>query len=186
MITRCRTRENGRTAYQLIKGRRTTAKLVPFGEIVLMKIPKTQHGVGDFQDRWQQGILVGYVMRTGEHVVSTRNGTFTVSRVMRRSEGKQWSSALLKEITDSPGEPVPGTVSRRLQAFAKKFENAKPDATTFMPTPTTEQQVRPTYIYKKDIEQHGATSGCAGCKATLSGRYRAPHSLHAVKITRSS
>ena len=41
LITRCRVRDNGRTAYQFIKGRRTTAKIIPFGEVVLLKIPKT-------------------------------------------------------------------------------------------------------------------------------------------------
>ena len=52
LITMCRTRDDGRTAYQRMKGRRTTAKLVPFGEVVLFKIPKTNPDIGDFQDRW--------------------------------------------------------------------------------------------------------------------------------------
>ena len=175
LITRCRIRDNGRTAYQLIKGRRTTAKLIPFGEVVLLKIPKTQHALGDFQDRWQQGVWVGFMMRSGEHVVATRTGTFTVSTVMRRAEGKQWSSELLKDIRGSPGEPIPGSGSRKLQAFAKKFEDAKPDERVFMPVPEVEQQVRAAYIYKDDIELHGPTPKCAGCRATLTGKYRAPH-----------
>ena len=62
LVTRCRQRENGRAAYQIIKGKRTTAKLVPFGEVVFMKIPKTQYAAGDVQDRLQQGVRVAYVM----------------------------------------------------------------------------------------------------------------------------
>ena len=45
LITMCRIREDGRTAYQLMKGRRTNAKLVMFGECILFKIPKTQQRV---------------------------------------------------------------------------------------------------------------------------------------------
>ena len=40
-ITSSRVREDGRTAYQLMKGRRSNAKLVPFCETVLFKISKT-------------------------------------------------------------------------------------------------------------------------------------------------
>ena len=40
LITMCRIREDGRTAYQLMKGRRTNAKLVMFGEFFLSKSPR--------------------------------------------------------------------------------------------------------------------------------------------------
>lgn len=166
----------------MIKGRRTNAKCVPFGEVVFLNIPKTKYSVGDFQDRWQQGIWVGYVMRAGEHIVATRTGTFTVSTVMRRSEGKQWSKELLKEIIGSLGEPVPGSGYRKLQAFAKKFEDAKPDAFQFMPATPQEQQVRAAFIYKKDILHHGAIPGCIGCRASATGQYRAKHNQECRQI----
>ena len=121
IITRCRVREDGRTAYQMMKGRRSNAKLVPFGEVVLFKIPKTQHKVGDFEDRWERGVWLGFIMRSGEHLVGTSRGVFRASTVMRRSSDKRWSKQLLKEICGSPANPVPGTPGRRIPAFAKKF-----------------------------------------------------------------
>ena len=42
-ITSSRVREDGRTSYQLMEGRRGNAKLVPFCETVLANIPTTQH-----------------------------------------------------------------------------------------------------------------------------------------------
>ena len=69
----------------MMKGRRSNAKLVPFGEAVLFKIPKTQHRAGEFEDRWDMGRLLGFIMRSGEHLVGTANGAFKVSTVMRRT-----------------------------------------------------------------------------------------------------
>ena len=177
LITICRVRGNGRTAYQKMKGRRTNAQLVPFGETVLFKVPKTQHVIGDFEDRWEQGVWVGFVMRSGEHLVSTAKGTFKVGTVMRRAPGKQWSSELVKAVSGTPQNPIPGSASHNIPTFAKKFEDANPDKSVFMPAPIVEQQVRAAYIYAKDVQEHGATDGCPGCRAvTRSARYRATHS----------
>ena len=79
LITMCRVRSNGRTSYQLMKGRRTTAKLVPFAEVVLFKVPKTHHHVGKFEDKCDSGVWVGFVMRTGDRPVATASGVYKVS-----------------------------------------------------------------------------------------------------------
>ena len=82
--------------------RRTTAKLVPFGEAVLFKIPKMQHDTGNFRDRWQLGVWLGFILRTGEHVVATAKGVFSVSTVMGGSPGSQWSAELVEKIHGIP------------------------------------------------------------------------------------
>ena len=109
LITKCRVRENGRTSYQLMKGRRSNAKLVPFGETVLFKIPKTQYKIGSFEDRWERGIWVGFVMRSGEHLIATEKGVFKVTTVLRRVADKRWSADLVIKIGGSPPRtPLPG------------------------------------------------------------------------------
>ena len=50
LITLCRLRSCGKTALQLIKGRKSLTKLVPFGEAVMFKIPKTSEAVGSFEE----------------------------------------------------------------------------------------------------------------------------------------
>ncbi|MBN71658.1 MAG: hypothetical protein CME32_20555 [Gimesia sp.] len=177
VITKCRIRENGRTAFQMMKGRRGTAKMVPFGETVLFKIPKTGQNPGSFEDRWEQGIWVGFVIRSGEHLVATKNGVFKVSTIMRRTSDKRWSAKLVKEMKGSPEEPIPGTKERRIIAFAKKYEDPNVEKIRFKPMMEAESEVRVAYIYKQDIEEHGATPGCPGCRAVIrGGRYRAKHS----------
>ena len=82
----------------MMKGRRSKAKLVPFAEVVMFKTPKTQHMPGDFEDRWELGNWVGFIMRTGEHLVATTRGVFRVSTVMRRASDKIWSAEIMKII----------------------------------------------------------------------------------------
>ncbi len=150
--------------------------MVPFAEVVLLKIPKTQHRVGDFEDRWHRGVWVGFVMRSGEHLVATDKGVFRVSTVMRRPPGRRWSAELIKKIAGSPKDPVPGSTLRRIPAFAKKNESEDMKEPNFMPPPETEPDVRAAYIYKSDVDKHGATPGCPGCKAAAQGaKYRARH-----------
>ena len=175
LITRFRVRENGRTSFQMMKGRRSNSKLVPFGETVLFKIPKTEKKTGDSEDRWEQCIWVGFIIRSGEHLVATKMGVFKVSTVMRRLPDKRWSADLIKAIKGSPEEPVPGSSSRRITAFAKKFEGDG-EKVRFAPQQEREAEVRVAYIYKQDIDEHGPSERCPGCKAVMSGgRYRAKH-----------
>ena len=53
LIIRCRARSCGKTSLQLIKSRKSLTELVPFGETVKFKIPKTSQAVGIFEERWE-------------------------------------------------------------------------------------------------------------------------------------
>ena len=170
LITRCRTRENGRTSCQLMKGRRSSAKMVPFCEVVLFKIPKTQQRIGDFEDRWEKGVWVGFVMRSGDHLVATSRGVFKASTVMRRTIDKRWSANLVKEMKGSPDDPVPGSHLKHSPAFAKKYEDPTPSRAVFIPMKDPETEVRAAYIYKKDIDEHGPTDFKANCLLSCANR----------------
>ena len=91
IITRCWVRPNGKTAYQMIKGRRSNAQLKEFGESVWFRIPETKQMPGKFEARWEEGIYLGFVIRTGEDLVSTEQGVFRVSTVRRRPVDGRWS-----------------------------------------------------------------------------------------------
>ena len=59
IITQCRVRSHGKTALQLMKGQTSLTELLPFGEQILFKIPKTGDAVGSFEDRWESGVWLG-------------------------------------------------------------------------------------------------------------------------------
>ena len=98
LLTRCAVKANGRTAYQMIKGRRSNVKLVAFGETVLFHIPTTRDMPGKFEERWEQGVYVGFVIRSGENLVATSEGVFKVSAIRRRPLEERWSKDLLDKI----------------------------------------------------------------------------------------
>ena len=177
-ITRCRVGEDGKTALQRIKGRKVSAPMIPFGETVLFKLPKVPRMPGDFKDRFETGTWVGCTTRSGEHLVATPGGVFKVSSVIRRAEDKRWSSERLTQIRGNPKEPVPGTGSSRLIAYAKFKDTGEDKKVEYMPRSMTEEpEVRVNYIFKRDVEEHGATEGCPGCRALMNpnSKYRAKH-----------
>ena len=178
VITRCRIGEDGKTAMQRLKGRKTNVPWVEFGETVMFKLPKVPNMPGDFQDRFESGIWLGCTVRSGEHLIGTAKGVHKVSSVLRKAEDRRWSAEAIKNITGSPMEPVPGTGSSKITAFSKKRENTEPKTVVYAPAPEREEpEIRVAYIYKKDVEKHGPTPGCPGCRAALNpaGSFRAKH-----------
>ena len=116
-------------------------------------------------------------MRSGEHLVATKAGVFRVSTVMRRSPDKRWSADLVSQMGGSPSIPVPGAVGRRIPAFAKKLEDTEGEKVVFAPArEEAEPEVRVAKIYKEDVEEHGPTPNCPGCRVLRSGsKYGANH-----------
>ena len=58
IITRSEVKEDGKTALQKMKGRRTNGVLFALGESVMFKIPNTNVKIGDFEDRFDEGVWV--------------------------------------------------------------------------------------------------------------------------------
>ena len=176
IINVSRVREDGRTAWQNMKGRRSNTKILPFGEVILFKIPKTKKRIGSFEDRWEEGCWIGVVPRSGEHLVAAATGVYKVSTIKRRPADKRWSGELIRGIVGSPDEPVPGSGSRRLQAYAKKVTEAASGPVAYAPAPEVEEpEVRAAKVTQKNVEEHGGSDRCPGCTAIKHGKYRAKH-----------
>ena len=107
IVTRCKVQEDGRTAFQRMKGRKTTVPLLPFGETMLFKMPKTNRNLGDLQDRFEKGIWIGTTVRSGEHIVARSDGVFRVGWIMRCAPDQRWPSSMIAEIKGTPKEPSP-------------------------------------------------------------------------------
>ena len=61
-----------------MKGRTSLTELLPFGEHILFKIPKTGVAVVSFEDRFESGVWLGYSIRDGMHLVGTATGVYKV------------------------------------------------------------------------------------------------------------
>ena len=178
IINVSRVRENGRTAWQLMKGRRSRTPLVPFGEVVMFKIPITNRRIGSFEDRWEKGVWAGVEARSGEHLVATAEGIFKVSTIKRRPADQRWSLEMLQNIAGSLQEPIPGSGQRRIQAYAKIATGDAPRTVQYAPAPESDEpEVRAAQIKQGEVSTHGGTPGCPGCKAIITGKGRNHNSL---------
>ena len=66
------------------------------------KIPKTNLKPGKFEDRWDEGVWLGFDMRTGEYMIGTKVGVFRVATVRRKPIDARWSATKISEMSGSP------------------------------------------------------------------------------------
>ena len=83
---------------QLIKGRKSLTELVPFGETVIFKIPKTSQAVGSFEEKRETGVWIGTTILDGMSVIGTPTGVYKVGTIRRKPDGEQWSQEMIKNI----------------------------------------------------------------------------------------
>ena len=61
--TRCNISDDGKTAWERIKGGKPIMPMVTFGKTVMFKLPKVPDMPGVFRGRHEQGIWLGYTLR---------------------------------------------------------------------------------------------------------------------------
>lgn len=173
LITRCRVRSHGKTALQLMNGRSSLTELLPFGEHVMFKIPKTGEAVGSFEDRWDSGIRLGCTIRDGMHLIGTATGVYKVGTLQRKLDGQQWSTDLVMSLVATLQRPEPGADTRRVTTFAKKKLASKPDRPEAQFQPPTDLPVEPRQM---NVVKYGSTDRCPGCNAIASRKsWRTDH-----------
>ena len=79
-------------------GQQTHRPLVPFGEAVMFKIPKTRQRIGDFEDRFAKGVWLGMTVKSGENIVGTEDGVFRTAGIIRCAPDQRWSSDMSKRL----------------------------------------------------------------------------------------
>ena len=169
LITRCRIRPSGRTSLEIMKGRKSNVQITEFGEVVMFKIPKTKLTPGKFEAHWSSGVYMGFDMRTMESVLGTPSGVFKVSDVRRKPLQERWSADQLAQMSGSPKQTVPGQAYRRIPAYSKKFSSDRPEG-EYVEQPTPSMPITRNWkFYKRDIDEHGPTEGCPGCRAIIKG-----------------
>ena len=84
MVNRYRRGPDGKSAYELSKGRRFARALPYFTEKILFTIPGVTKGVARVEPRWEDGIFLGVSDRSDELYVGTERGMHKVRTVRRR------------------------------------------------------------------------------------------------------
>ena len=111
-------------------------------------------------------------------LIGTTTGVYKVGTIRRKPDGEQWSKEMIRGIVGSPQQPEPGVGTRRITTFANKKINVDPTEApvTFEPPVDAPSVPHNVKILKTDVKKHGATPGCAGCRAAITDKtWRSAH-----------
>ena len=114
--------EDGRSAWERVKGKCFNREVPEFGEKVLYLKPESL-GVNKLDSRWEPGRFFGIRGEPGELCIGAKDGVLKV-RTYRSyvTLSERWNAASLFDINGLPWEPVPGREGIEVKAsvsFAK-------------------------------------------------------------------
>ena len=99
LLSRCqRSTRDGRTAYELRKGRPYRRALPCFGEPVLYLKVAPGKRRRKYEDRWETAVYVGLVDRSNEVRVCSPAGAFRVNNIRRLPPGQRRDPELIRSI----------------------------------------------------------------------------------------
>ncbi len=195
---------DGMTACERLTGRKWRRPLVEFGEIVLAKLALRRTGRGKVKQqkkklaaRTIEGVWVGQIARTGEHLIIKPNGDAVRCRTIRRVPIEhRWNPERVLLIRATPRLPAPS--SKRPEEIEPKIvdeeEHLKVGESSHVYKPAESQdpnsgaslelpqgrhrgsEIREFRINDRLLEKYGFSSNCPGCEHKASGL--PGHALH--------
>ena len=117
-ITRYQIRDDGITSLHKMKGYKGIMPTCEFGEVIHFR-PHDVLKQGGYNDRYEDGIWLGFDARSGENIVGTEKGVHRTGSMRRKSPDCQWSKELVDGIIGTPEMPVPGGVAGRPPSYAQ-------------------------------------------------------------------
>eukprot|EP00973_Karenia_brevis_P094493 12422783-Karenia_brevis.AAC.1 len=180
---------DGLTAHERYKGRSAQTNIVAFAEKVLYKPSKTIRLAAN-EARWEDGIWMGIITESNEHIIGTDKGVVKCRAIMALEESKKFNKENLESVRGVPWQPNPNINSNRIttkiaergegnedetaeesEAFKMQVQDEEDvDAREIPKKPdfgNLEKRHRGLYIRKEDVHQYGRTKGCAGCTAVI-------------------
>jgi hypothetical protein len=138
LLTRYRVRPDGRTSYQPLHREDYRGEVLIVGELCWVLDPRPELAALKGDSRWSQGLWLGKVEASDEHIVGL-GATVSKTRTVRRlPEDQRWSTETVDQLRALPwGDAGQVTDAAR----------------------TTKRH----YITRAAVDQHGATEGCRGC-----------------------
>ena len=176
--------KDGKTAYERCRGKRASVMAVEFGERLLWKT-RQKGKLEKLNPRWEFGVFVGVKTDSGELWVATPAGLQAVRSVRRLPLEERWSAANKDYVKHVPwnrsGEDpnADGEMPEEVvvpAAAAEAGGEGGGSGRVVVVVHTREPAPKEFYIKKRDVEAHGITKGCAGCRTMFQGGTRQNHS----------
>ena len=178
LVSKFQVGEDGKTAFERIRGRKCTAPIAEFGERVWFK--ELEDGRGErakIESKWHEGIWMGHKSRTGEHIIGTTTGTVKAFTVKRRAPEDRWNADEINAVKGTPGRPKPGKRDSRIPVRIRMPETTGEEARDERRTAKSKR----VYFKRKDFVEHGFTGGCEGCNRLRDKRQARPHTEECVE-----
>ena len=119
-ISRYKQKGNGMTAYKQACGEHYTHEVVPFSDVILVKIPKPTHRALQGGKRWHRcdatfvrGVWVGRSETSDDHIVLTPGGRVLSRTIRRLGPSRRHNAGFLREVTGPPWDAEDGIVRGR-------------------------------------------------------------------------
>ena len=102
-MSRCKKGRDGLTPYQRQKGRSCELEVMPFGQVVMFRLPEVARDKHQsLEERWSKCIWLGHARHTPEAIIATDTGIVKAWAVRRLSAGQQWDDKRIRNIKILP------------------------------------------------------------------------------------
>ena len=100
--------DDGKTAYERLKGKLFTRKTVEFGECIWY-IKAGSVGKNKMASRVESGVFLGFREESQEVMIGTPDGIVKAASIKRKgTHEERWNAQELDSFTGTPWEPIPG------------------------------------------------------------------------------
>lgn len=174
LLNRFEVSHDGKTAYERLKGRRAKVLGLEFGEAIHWRARPSRGALGKLDSLWDDGVFLGVRGKSGEVIVGNKTGVWKSRTIRRKPIEDRWASSSAGWIVGVPWNMSDDDV----KADGEKYETVilPPAALEDIREEGQKSMPRNVAISKADLEAHGYTLGCGGCKAILKGTSRQGHS----------
>ena len=132
-------------------------------------------GKGKLDERWGDGVFLGTIGESSGICIGTKDGIVKARTFARRGEEDRWSRKEVDEMVGVPWEQILGKGMREANSRAH-IAGAGAGEDIIAAPQMRETMPRRMRFDMDDLEKHGFTVGCPGCKAKNRGETGVNHS----------
>ena len=172
--------KDGRTAWERSRGKRGMVMAVEFGERVLWRVRPSGKLV-KMSPRWEEGVFVGVKANSGEVWIATKERLQTVRAIRRLPAEQRWAASnrdFVRHVPWNRAGDDPDADGDMPEDAAPEGEppgGGERQEPRVVVVNVREPAPKDFYIKKRDVELHGVTPGCAGCRTMFLGGTRQNH-----------
>ena len=174
-LNRYQVGKDGRTAYERLKGKKYKGDVCEFGQVVMHKFPGKQQG-GVMQTRWGEGVWLGKMAASDEHIVATTEGIMKMRTVTLKPEKESWCKDKVMNIKMTPwklsvGDKEDDEEGAGVQPFeAATMADMEGGPAGDVPEPQVHESApHGVYIRPEELREYGYTDACQKCRAMKRG-----------------